>query len=74
MTENHKAPTVEGPTIQVRRTGPECCGMTRDHLYEAVGDVEAYVSVHLPNGNWTSPHFAPGFFAVTQKDKSDVRD
>lgn len=66
-----KRPSVEGPPIRVIRTGPGCCGMKCGDTYDARGDVGAYVSVHLPDGTWTSPHFAPNFFRadVTSDDR-----
>lgn len=72
---NNKASTVEGPVIRVVRDAQGCCGMKYGEEYEARGDIGAYVSVHLPDGTWTSPHFAPNFFtevarsALSEGDK-----
>lgn len=59
-------------TIKVRRLRDACCGMENGRVYTARtrpfwAQCEGYIQVLLPDGTWTSDHWAPGFFEVVQE-------
>lgn len=72
VTHGHKEPQVDGPSIRVRRISQGCCGMSYGGEYEARGDVGSYVSVQLPDGHWTSAHWAPEFFTQLSSEDTSV--
>ncbi len=57
----------QGNKIIVKRIKDACCGMENGKFYEAVTnsiDYPSYVRVKLPDGTWTTEHWADGFFEL----------
>lgn len=44
-----------GAEYYIKRIDSACCGMVNGQVYPARGDT--YVSVLLPDGTWTDPHW-----------------
>lgn len=65
------------PNCKVKRLKAACCGMENDKVYDAYMLGESYAYVLLPSGEWTSSHWAPGYFEVltpTTKHKAEIGD
>lgn len=58
--------------MKVKRIANPCCGMTVGEVYEAKGDVNTYISVLLPSGEWTSLHWSPGSFELTETEEKEM--
>lgn len=60
--------------VLVKRLSHPCCGMEIGRIYPGLADGgPSYIRVKLPNGEWTSDHWAPGLFEVIKTEDANKK-